>query len=572
LADGGHTEVYLATAPDGAHVVIKVLNAELRAKERISDEQILWHFDNEIKAYEKVSHIGIINFIDHGEHYVASGKSFRYLILEYMPGGHLGTYCQRQRILTPEEVIRYFGPVCDALSLMHRNGVIHCDIKPTNLLMDAPESPITMKLGDMGVAKILIDGYAQDRALVGTPPYAAPEHNPEGDAGDLMQPVDARADVFALAMTIFYAMTGGKPKLNNGKLNDLPFHPSFQLYRDRLSDVLRTATAPRVDNRYASVEEFWNDFKDYKSVRPALHKGEEEIPTANNQYDQIVITLDRQVQLDNYEQATVIRLPEEISLNIVRIPAGRCLIGTDREEIEQLSNTCPDYLRDYARKWLRCEHPQHPVDISAFWMSTYPVTVKQWHVVATKLPQAMLYLEPKPCHGISDEQPVTKISWEQATEFCLRLSLYLQRVCQLPSESEWEYACRAGSSGMFNFPEDPNAERVSYCGVWPNEFEQINRAYARVPQVIGSVGRANAFGLYDMHGNVWEWCADSWRDGYAGAPEDGSPWRDLRDALRVIRGGSFRSFGISCRSASRSKFLCIEKSDDIGFRFVLKKL
>lgn len=572
LADGGHTEIYLATSPDGTQVVVKALNANLRPEERISDVQMLWHFENEIKAYEKVSHTHLINLLGHGEHYLASGESFRYLILEYMSGGHLGAYCRRQRILTPEEVIQYFGPVCEALSLMHRHGVIHCDIKPTNLLFDDPERPTKLKLGDLGVAKIMVNGYAQDRALVGTQHYAAPEHNPKAEADDLMQAVDARADVFALAMTIFYAMTGGRPKLNNGRLSKLPFHPSLEPHRERLSGVLRTATAARVDNRYASVEEFWADFQDYKSMRPVLHRQDDEIPTVQNQYDQIIITPERQAQLDDDKLATVIRLPEDINLNIIKVPTGGCLMGTPREEIEQLAQTCPTYLHDYARKWLNCEHPRHPVSINAFWMGTYPVTVKQWRVVATKLPQAMLYLEPEPCQVTSDEQPVTGVSWEHATEFCCRLSVYLQRTCRLPSESEWEYACRAGSSGMFNFSGEIHTAHVSYSGVWPREVDKTNQAFAKSCPGIGSVGGANDFGLHDMHGNVWEWCADTWRDGYAGAPEDGSPWRDDRDALRVVRGGSFRSFGISCRSASRSKFLCFEKAADIGFRIVLDVL
>lgn len=570
LANGGHAEVYLATAAGGAPVVLKALNAKLRPEEPISDVQILWHYDNEVKAYERVRHARLVRLIHHGEEYTPSGENFRYLILEYMPGGHLGTFCRKRGALTLEEVIRYFGPICEALSAMHHNGVIHCDVKPSNLLFDDAENPTTLKLSDLGVAKILTDGYAQDRSLVGTPPYAAPEHNPAAEAEDLTQDVDIRADLYSLATTIYAALTAGKPKLNKGRLVNLPFHPSLGEHRERLSDVLRKAAARRVENRYSSVEEFWDDFKDYKSVRAAIRKDdEEEVETINAESEQIVITVGAPVELETAETATVIRLPDNVSLDIVRVPAGSYQMGTDREEIERLANACPYYLRDYAHAWLNCEHPRHPASVETFWMGTYPVTIKQWRVVATKFPQATMPLEPNPCGGLSDEQPVTSITWEEASEFCLRLSSNVQRKVRLPSEAEWEYACRANSPGMFSFIGPPDPSRVSYSGVWPGESEKMDRPSAKRPPGVGSVGGANPFGLHDMHGGVWEWCADTWRDGYAGAPADGSAWMDARDPLRVARGGSCRSLGISCRSASRISFLCFEKTEDLGFRIVL---
>lgn len=571
LADGAYAEVYLATGADGTTVVLKALNARLRSDERIPDQQVLWHLENEVEAYRRVKdHSRIVSLIAHGEHNGDDGENFHYLMLEYMPGGDLRAYCREQRLLPPDDVIRHFGPLCDALASMHSCGIIHCDINPTNLLLDDRVNPTTMKLADFGVAKILKDGYAADRFLVGTSPYAAPEHSPDSEPRDLMQPVDERADIYALAMTIFFAMTGSRPKLNNGELDELPFHPSFQQYRAHLSDILGKATSARVEDRYASVAEFWGDFKDYKSVRPVYRPQEADLSTVSIQYDKMIVTYDQLVETEPAEQTTIIRLPENVNIHIVWIPQGQVLMGSTLEEIARLANTCPAYLREYARKWLGWEHPQHRVEVKAFWLGKYPVTVKQWRVVATKLSQATLYLNPTPCEGLSDEQPVTMVSWEQASEFCLRLSLYLRRTCQLPGEAEWEYACRAGTLGMFNFAGTLSRQQVNYSGLWPHDTERGTRLSNRAASV-GSIGGANAFGLHDMHGNIWEWCADAWHDNYAGAPDNGHAWDDVHDALRVARGGSSLSFGISCRSASRTSFLCFEKASDLGFRILLNE-
>lgn len=570
LADGGTTEVYLARAPDGASVIVKALNGRLRPELGVSEERVLWHYRNEVEAHSRVRHEHIVKLVGFGEGVSKDGRRFYYLASEYMPGGHLGNYCREQRILSLEDVIRFFGPVVEAVSHAHRQRLIHCDIKPSNLLFDDRHNPTLLKLADFGVSKILEEGRAGDRMLVGTAPYAAPEHHPQADHSDLMQPVDDRADVFSLAVTIYYAMTGLIPGFDGGELDELPFHPSIEPYRFRLTSVLRRATAARVDGRYSSAEEFWADFKEYESPLPARGNDEDdEVPTIYTEYNKMVSSLGVAEESQNLEASNAIRLPGGSNLDIAHIPSGRYLMGTSREEIEQLINTYPAYIRSYARVWLNWEHPQHEAPVERFWLGKYPVTAKQWRDVATYLPPETCHLTPSPNGDLSEDLPVTLISWEEAVEFCHRLSRYTQKTCRLPSEAEWEYACRSGTPTPFNFIVQLSTEQVNYSGLWPRESDSSYGPPSRGVANVGTVGGANAFGLHDMHGNVWEWCADAWHESYAGAPQSGSVWEDLYDALRVMRGGSYLSFGSSCRSASRASSLCFERFKDVGFRVAI---
>ncbi len=149
------------------------------------------------------------------------------------------------------------------------------------------------------------------------------------------------------------------------------------------------------------------------------------------------------------------------------------------------------------------------------------------------------------------------MSWDEAIEFCDRLSAKMGTHYTLPSEAQWEYACRAGTTTPFYFGQTLTDELANYS------FK------------IGSttpVGQfpANAFGLYDMHGNVWEWCADHWHRNYDGAPIDGSAWTENGNAKRrMLRGGSWGNDPMNCRSAYRNWDNRYMHDDVVGFRLLL---
>jgi formylglycine-generating enzyme required for sulfatase activity len=260
-------------------------------------------------------------------------------------------------------------------------------------------------------------------------------------------------------------------------------------------------------------------------------------------------------------EGIVEKLAEGVELELMEIPGGTFMMGTEDEEIERLVN-------DWDR--FRREKPPHPVTVSSFYMGRYPITQAQWQAIAATA-KIDIDLKTNPSRFKGDELPVERVNWYQATEFCKRLSRETKREYRLPSEAEWEYACRAGTTTAFHFGETITADLANYRGTGTKTYaDEPTGRYRRKTTPVGYFQVANAFGLYDMHGNVWEWCADTWHDNYDGAPTDGSAWMENgNDNPSPLRGGSWYFNPNNCRSAFRDYFdRRVSIADDYGFRVV----
>ncbi|PSF36584.1 formylglycine-generating enzyme family protein [Aphanothece hegewaldii CCALA 016] len=255
-------------------------------------------------------------------------------------------------------------------------------------------------------------------------------------------------------------------------------------------------------------------------------------------------------------------LGKNILLEMVSIPYGMFLMGTPETEIG----------------WHFSQSPQHLVTIQPFFMSRYPITQAQWQAIA-KCPQVNIDLNPYPANFEDNDRPVEQINWYEAVEFCARLSQKCDRIYRLPTEAEWEYACRATTITPFHFGATITTDLANYSGVnWEYQGKVCNHgAYGQGPQgedrrettPVGYFGVANAFGLSDLHGNVREWCADHWHNNYENAPPDGTAWLDGGDSSkRVLRGGSWNVGPIKCRSSYRVKYSAEASLYDVGFRVV----
>lgn len=244
-------------------------------------------------------------------------------------------------------------------------------------------------------------------------------------------------------------------------------------------------------------------------------------------------------------------LAKNVLIDMVAIPGGRFVMGSPKDEPKRSNR----------------ENPQHDVTVPAFFMGRYPITQAQWRAVAA-MPAIEQDLKPDPSRFKGDpRRPVERINWYEAVEFCNRLAAHTGRPYRLPSEAEWEYACRAGTTTPFHFGRTMMATLANYQGtvLYSNEPVGENR---KKTTPVGYFGVANAFGLSDMHGNVREWCLDLWHSNYNGAPTDGSAWIEARlISERVVRGGSWSAEPRFCRSASREGHGVVIRSN-IGLRVV----
>ncbi len=274
----------------------------------------------------------------------------------------------------------------------------------------------------------------------------------------------------------------------------------------------------------------------------------------------------------------------DIPLEMVLIPDGTFTMGAPETEEGSRSS----------------ERPQHNVALSSFLMGRYPVTQAQWKAIASRSDLKInIDLAPDPSRFKEDfngierwQRPVEQVSWFEAVEFCQRLSKLTVRSYTLPSEAQWEYACRGITKPLnleaeesyppFHFGETITTDLANYQGTDNDQFKQSG-SYGREPKgeyreqttPVGYFKAVNAFGLSDMHGNVWEWCLDDWHDNYEGAPTDGSAWFDdnkslaEKDSPSVLRGGSWDGLPNICRSAFRGDDLWRDiRLISLGFRVV----
>jgi formylglycine-generating enzyme required for sulfatase activity len=255
-----------------------------------------------------------------------------------------------------------------------------------------------------------------------------------------------------------------------------------------------------------------------------------------------------------------------VELKMVAIPAGSFMMGSPKNEKDRSDN-----------------EGQQQIKVPAFFMGQIQVTQAQWNAVAKlkkvkcdlALSDYSCNLPPDPSNFKGADHPVEQVSWHEAIEFCARLSEKTGKRYGLPSEAQWEYACRARTTTPFYFGETISTEVANYEG--HHVYGDGKRGEYRKETTVTAKFPSNAFGLYDMHGNVWEWCADLWDDNYKNTPINVSTLPRLSyenlasgdNSYRPLRGGSWYSEPSYCRSATRSKSPVNSRDNTIGFRLIL---
>ncbi len=284
-----------------------------------------------------------------------------------------------------------------------------------------------------------------------------------------------------------------------------------------------------------------------------------------------------------------------VKLKMVLIPPGEFLMGSS--ESEEIAGFFTKNFGQGVVVWYNGERPQHRVQITKpFYLGTYHITRGQfrqfvkdsaYETDAEKAAKVGAFGDSPDRRQLdmnekytwrsagfeqTDDHPVVSVSWNDATAFCQWLSKKESKTYRLPSEAEWEYACHAGTTTRYYSGDDPetlakvgNVADGTFNSKFPREYTIKAKDGYVFTAPVGKF-KPNAFGLYDMHGNAWQWCADWYRDDYYGKSPADDPTGPDSGCARILRGGSCASRPSECRSANRFMFLPDWRTNDIGFR------
>ena len=446
-----------------------------------------------------------------------------YLVQDFIDGQNLLEEFENQGKLKEPQIRIILTELLPVLQFIHDNQVIHRDIKPENIIRSKTGQ---LFLIDFGVSKET-SGTILTRVgtVTGTPGYAPPEQ--------FRGMVYHSSDLYSLAVTCVRLLTGhfqeadGADKLFDTRKMQWQWQKYVSLSQE-LTTVLETMLQDIPTRRYDSAAEVLAALANQKTIV---------IPTPTNPPKppaNINVNI-------NPQSSFTEDLGKGIKLEMIAIPGGTFWMGSPANEAERDDH----------------ESPQHHVTVPSFFMGKYPLTQAQYQAI----------MGHNPSYFIGNNRPVETVSWDHAVTFCRKLSQRTGKNYRLPSEAEWEYACRAGTKTPFSFGDNITTDLVNYNGNYPYKSAPKGK-YRQQTTDVGTFP-PNTFGLYDMHGNVWEWCEDDWHENYINAPINGSAWKNRSGSnIKLLRGGSWYYFARYCRSALRlkdSRGLCYRL---YGFRVV----
>lgn len=580
LARGGMGVVYQARHRTlDRQVAIKMILGTLHLSSRRRQR-----FLDEAKVVAHLQHPNIVQIFELGEH-----EGHPFIVFELVDGGSLAASSRSADI---RQHVQLVADVSHGVEYAHRCGVIHRDIKPSNILLTSDGVP---KVADFGLAKQLDaeGGTTMTGEVMGTPDYMAPEQA-RGD-----KDIDERVDVYALGAVLYELLTGQQPfrrdtawatvnaVLTENLVSPRRHEPNVPVPLER---IICKALEKDRERRYASAMDLATDLErwldDQPVLAPPLAKR-----TPRRRWLAACLACLSAVPLfyvvfpHRNEFSAPQELTNSLGMELRLVPAGTFIMGAAKE--------VPGDPADQV--------PVHRVNLSKpIYIGCHEVTVGQFRafVEATQRPIApgvgfnnATGLPERDGRGTwedpgwlqTEHHPVVNVSWEDAHAFCQWMSEKEGRTYRLPTEAEWEYACRAGTTTVYFTGDDPESLQ-SYANIADGSYRRMletfnEEGYYDFTQswndgfpFTAPVGQCkpNPFGLYDMHGNVQEWCADWYSaDYYRHSPLVDPPGPPSGET-RVKRGGDWLDYVNTCRSSfRRSEVAPNQRHYMIGFRVVL---
>jgi formylglycine-generating enzyme required for sulfatase activity/tRNA A-37 threonylcarbamoyl transferase component Bud32 len=462
------------------------------------------------------------------------------MVMEYVKGKNLEQYLYANGVFSESAGLEIIKGIGEALSYIHSRNYLHRDIKPANILLR--ESDNQAILIDFGLAREVNFAELMSLTNAKTPVFAPPE---QFENRSNFTPA---LDIYALAATLYVIIAVHEPPfiplpspyLNAKIMLDMKMaiEPP-QKYNSQISQKVNDAILKGMEldyqNRPQSITE-WFRFLGIQSQNNHLKNFTFEVVTTNEKGS----IINKRNHAANY---FVEDLGNGVKLEMVEIPAGTFYMGSPENEAKRRDN----------------ESPQHQVTLPSFFIGKYPLTQAQYQAIIGN----------NPAHFKGNNRPVECVSWNNAVNFCRKLSQKTGKNYKLPSEAQWEYACRAGTTTPFYFGESITPDLVNYDGNYSYTAAQRGQYRKQYRGQTTDVGTfpPNAFGLYDMHGNVWEWCEDDGQENYINAPINGSAFIS-RSNMKLLRGGSWNYNPQGCRSACRYYLNLDGHYSRLGFRVV----
>lgn len=498
-------------------------------------------------------------------------QDYEYIAQEFIDGDNLAQeLAAKGKNFNALEITSILTDLLPVLTFIHQAEVIHRDIKPENIIRRRSDNKLC--LVDFGAAKYATaTALAKTGTTIGSAEYVSPEQS-RGKA-------IFASDIYSLGVTCLHLLTSVSPfdlfdTVNGDWIWRQYLHQNP--VGDELGKILDRSIQNLLKDRYQTAAEFYADLTKPIAVAQTVVQKKVTTPDkslAESLSVQVISspTSRKSVQfqkysidgVDNCESIQVNRegkislrqkhqIPyfrEQIGgsfwkkqyLDMSYIPGGNFVMGSSPAENKQANY----------------EQPQHRVEIHPFCLSRYPITQSQYQLLIGR----------NPAFFRGDLHPIEGVNYYEAIDFCKALAAKTGRAYRLPSEAEWEYACRAGSTTPFHCGATIMSDLANLDG--RESYNRAPESEHRGETTPVGMFSPNAFGLYDMHGNVLEWCSDHWHENYQQAPSDGRAWLDGDPEYHPIRGGSWDTPPRSCRSASRLPISAFYCDRSIGFRVAL---
>jgi formylglycine-generating enzyme required for sulfatase activity/tRNA A-37 threonylcarbamoyl transferase component Bud32 len=609
LGEGGMGQVFKAR-----HRMLGRISAiKLIRKERLESPDAVRRFQREVRSAAALSHPNIVRAYDADE---IAGTHL--MVMEYIEGAiDLAKLVKKNGPLPVQQACEYIRQAALGLQHAHEKGMVHRDIKPANLILT--DRGKTVKILDMGLARLDHPGaddddksstMTQEGTVMGTPDYIAPEQALDTHT------VDIRADLYSLGCAFYYLLTGRVPfpggtliqKINKHQFEEpMPIEKVRPEVPPEVAKVVRKLMAKKPVDRYQTPAEVATalagvsgqssgfavpaianalTIADAEQAEAAKEVGRDTLASAfsyiGKRDDTVAFEAGPPVQEKPRNRRWLLvgaavgscffvglvvmlflvfrgsadKKPPEakkedppkkeegppktftnpLGMKFAWIPPGNFMMGSPTEEIGREANEA-----------------QHKVTLTkGFYIGVNTVTQEQYETVIGKNPS-----------GFKGEKnlPVETVSWDDCQEFVKKLREKDKKAYRLPTEAEWEYACRAGTTTPFHYGETISTDQANYNG---EPYGNGKKGVARGKTTPVGSFPANAFGLYDMHGNVWVWCQD-WSGEYPQkdvvAPQGPGKGQD-----RVLRGGSWHYIPVYCRSAFRFGNVPGSRNFNFGFR------